>query len=434
MKKHSISFLTIVAILLFTTTSCNREYLDPSSTSETQSTSDVNGLIALVNGLQYRFTITRAAPTYTTVTASGLTTKELTVLNAGNTDEENLRIGAGNVASGNALVTNIWEQSHLVKASANIILNSIGKVGDAGTKTGIVGYASIFKALSLGTLAQFFQQAPIAVGQNAAFSSREDLLKEAIAVLENAATIAAAAPVSASFTARTGGGIDIPNTIQALIARYALMLGDNAKALAAAEKVDITKQSVFRFDDLTRNPMWDVAINNINVVQPISLNMGLPEALKPAATDKRTDFYFVSRTATNNVFRAKGFYTANSAVVPIYLPGEMLLIKAEAQARLGNVDKAIVELDKVLTKKTDAFSLGADLPAYTGDKTKDAVLVEIYRNRAIELFLSGMKLEDSRRFGRPGPKDAGAERTRNWYPYPNSERDNNTNTPANPDI
>jgi hypothetical protein len=212
------------------------------------------------------------------------------------------------------------------------------------------------------------------------------------------------------------------------------MLGDNAKALAAAEKVDITKQSVFRFDDLTRNPMWDVAINNINVVQPISLNMGLPEALKPAATDKRTDFYFVSRTATNNVFRAKGFYTANSAVVPIYLPGEMLLIKAEAQARLGNVDKAIVELDKVLTKKTDAFSLGADLPAYTGDKTKDAVLVEIYRNRAIELFLSGMKLEDSRRFGRPGPKDAGAERTRNWYPYPNSERDNNTNTPANPDI
>jgi starch-binding outer membrane protein, SusD/RagB family len=434
MKKHSIAFLTLVVLFFLTTTSCNKEYLDPSSTSETQSTSDVNGLIALVNGLQYRFTVSRAAPTYSTVTASGLTTKEFTVLNAGNTDEENLRIGAGNVASGNSLVTNIWEQCHLVKASANIILNSTKIVGDAGTKTGIAGYASIFKALALGTLAQFFQQAPIAVAENAAFSSREDLLKEAIAVLEEAATTAAAAPVSAAFTARTGGGIDIPNTIQALIARYATILGDHAKALAAAEKVDITKQSVFRFDDLTRNPMWDVAINNINVVQPLNLNMGLPEALKPAVADKRTDFYFVSRTATNNVFRGKGFFTGNSAVVPIYLPGEILLIKAEAQARLGAIDKAIAELDKVLTKKTDAFALGADLPAYSGDKTKEAVLLEIYRNRAIELFMSGMKLEDSRRFGRPGPKDAGAERSRNWYPYPNSERDNNTNTPANPDI
>jgi starch-binding outer membrane protein, SusD/RagB family len=43
-----------------------------------------------------------------------------------------------------------------------------------------------------------------------------------------------------------------------------------------------------------------------------------------------------------------------------------------------------------------------------------------------------MKLEDNRRFGRPGPKDAKPERTRNFYPYPLTERDNNRNTPADP--
>jgi hypothetical protein len=132
----------------------------------------------------------------------------------------------------------------------------------------------------------------------------------------------------------------------------------------------------------------------------------------------------------------KGFFTANNAAIPIYLPGEMLLIKAECNARLGKLPEAVIELDKVLTKKgaDDGWAVGAELPAFTGDKTnKDAILNEIYRNRCIELFNSGLKLEDSRRFGRPGPKDAGAERTRNFYPYPQNERDNNPlNTPPDP--
>ncbi|MFM8591719.1 MAG: hypothetical protein ACKOA3_02335, partial [Sphingomonadales bacterium] len=64
--------------------------------------------------------------------------------------------------------------------------------------------------------------------------------------------------------------------------------------------------------------------------------------------------------------------------------------------------------------------------------TQDAILLEIYRNRCMELYMSGMKLEDSRRFGRPGPGQTGAERTRNFYPYPQQERDGNPNTPSDP--
>ena len=48
-------------------------------------------------------------------------------------------------------------------------------------------------------------------------------------------------------------------------------------------------------------------------------------------------------------------------------------------------------------------------------------------NRCIETFLSGNKLEDMRRFGRPN-----SERKRNLMPYPTRERDNNINTPPNP--
>ena len=57
------------------------------------------------------------------------------------------------------------------------------------------------------------------------------------------------------------------------------------------------------------------------------------------------------------------------------------------------------------------------------------------RNRYVELAYQGFRLEDSRRFGRPGPETtpvANAERTRNFLPYPFTERDNNTATPADP--
>ena len=110
----------------------------------------------------------------------------------------------------------------------------------------------------------------------------------------------------------------------------------------------------------------------------------------------------------------------------------MLLIQAEAHARSNNLASAITALNQVLTKTTDAFSLGASQPAYSGPSTQAAVLQEIYRNRCMELYMSGMKLEDSRRFGRPGPGQAGAERTRNFYPYPQQERDGNSNTPTDP--
>jgi len=84
------------------------------------------------------------------------------------------------------------------------------------------------------------------------------------------------------------------------------------------------------------------------------------------------------------------------------------------------------------------FGVNANVAAYAGDTTVDALLDEVYKNRRAELFLTGCSLEDSRRFGRPQPsptvQNFDEERNRNFYPYPNTERDNNTNTPADPSI
>lgn len=405
-------------------TSCEqKEYLNPSSTNEGQVINDVNGLITLANGLQYRFTISGGL--YNFISANGLTTKELVVLNAGNTDLDLLGKGSGNVQGNNAILTSLWAQCHLTKSNADIILNNLDKATDPAVKSGLVAYASIFKAIALGTLAEFWQQAPTKTGKNVAFNTREDVLKEAVTLLESAAAAVAANPPSADFTRQVVNSIDMPNTAQALIARYSLMLGEYEKALTAANKVDLTKKSAFNFDDVSQNPMFFLSFGNRNVTEPANVGLGLPDALKPTIADKRVGFYTQTTAPTKNL--GTGFFTANNAAIPVYLPGEMMLIKAEVLARQNKTDEAIAELDKVLTKTTDVWGLGAGLSAYVGAKDAASVLTEIYRNRCIELFMSGLKLEDSRRFARPE-----TERNRNWYPYPTNERQNNTSTPADP--
>ncbi|UFH56666.1 RagB/SusD family nutrient uptake outer membrane protein [Spirosoma sp. KNUC1025] len=429
MKKILIT--SLLSGLLLTQNSCTQEYLNPSTASQPQVVGSADGLITVCNSLQYRYSVGGGGSVLgSTVAAGGLTTGELIVLNQGNGEEFALQQGQANVTNTNGVVRTIWTQSQLLRANADLVLANTGVVSDAGTKSGIVAYASIFRALALGTLAQFFQSAPIVTQENSPFVDRAQLLKEAIASLESAATQVASAPVSANFTGKIVPGIDIPNTLQALIARYALFAGDYDKALTAAAKVDLTKKSVFNFDDNSRNPLFFYAFGNVNVVAPTNVNLGLSSALAPSTADKRIAFY--TQTANSKANLGTGFYTANNTPIPVYLPGEILLIQAEASARKGDLAGAVTALNKVLTKTaaTDVFGLGAALPAYSGPQTADAILLEILRNRNIELAYTGVRLEDSRRFGRPGPGVAGSERTRNFYPYPRTERDNNTSTPA----
>jgi hypothetical protein len=421
--------LILLAALSLTMGSCDKEYLDPSAASDVQVLTNSNGLIAVCNALQARLaTGGFLSVLYNTVAAGGLSTNELTVLNAGNIEELNISIGRGNVTNANGVVTNLWSQAQLVRANADLVLQNASNAADPGTRSGIIAYASIFRALALGTLAQYFQQAPIVTQINAPFVDRVQVLQSAVAQLEEAATRLTTTPVSADFTSKIVPGIDLANTIQALIARYSLMAGDYDKAIAAAGRVDLSKRSVFTFDELARNPLFETAFGNRNVFEPTDVNLGLTGALTPDPADQRIPF-FVRANPTPTQNRGTGFYTANATSIPVYVPGEMLLIRAEAYARKNELTNAVRELNLVLikTRTADVYGLGAELPAYSGPLTQEAILTEIYRNRLVELAFQGFRLEDSRRFNRPE-----SERKRNFFPYPRVERENNAATPEDP--
>ena len=111
----------------------------------------------------------------------------------------------------------------------------------------------------------------------------------------------------------------------------------------------------------------------------------------------------------------------------------------EAYARQDQLANAVIQLDLVRQKNNDPLGVNANLPAWTGNAASQAdILEEIYKNRSIELFLTGLRHGDSKRFhpsfAVPSEANTTNERNRNFYPYPATERENNQNTPSDPGI
>jgi hypothetical protein len=311
---------------------------------------------------------------------------------------------------------------------ANTVIKAAESLNDKGYASGLIAHASILKAMAIGSMSMFWEKVPSTTGANVTFLDRSNGFANAIATIDNALSKISANPISASYVSDAVAGIDYVNTLHALKARYLLFSGKYADALTAANLVDLTKRSTFNYDAVSTNPIFTVATATNNVYQPVDSTLGLPAALAPTAGDGRIAFYTSINATVLPRFRINGFYNTTTTGIPLYLPSEITLIKAEASARTGNLSAALTELNKVITKTTaaDPFRIGASLPASTAS-TADAILTEIYKNRCIELFMSGLKLEDMRRFGR-----ANAERKRNFFPYPFRERDGNINTPADP--
>ena len=427
-KKLSVCGLTL---LLFGQ-SCTFDYPNPNALTEEAALNNTQALLSVSLGLRARYTLGGASALYSALNANGLTTQELRVVNAGNADLAALELGGGTVTNLNPVVNNLWTGLNILNADCDRIIRNVGAISDPSTRNAVQAHAHLFKALAIGTMAQFWEQVPVTsvnFGQNATFVPRREALQTAVRLCDEAITLIGTTTLPTTFTAALGTNLDLASCLNALSARYNNMLGNQEAAAAAAGRASLMVRSQFVFNNVAQNPMFRSSFVTGNVTQA-RRSLGLAGALAPAANDPRVAFYLTDPTAATP--NARGFFTADGDPIPFYLPGEMLLIRAEAFARRNQLPEAITELNRVLTKNNDPFGVNANQAAYSGPQTQADVLLEIYRQRCIELYLTGLKLEDSRRFGRPGPGQTGAERNRNFYPYPFTERSNNPNTPNDP--
>jgi starch-binding outer membrane protein, SusD/RagB family len=351
-----------------------------------------------------------------------------------------LEAGGTALPSENESILQLWSRLlRTVEMTGQIIDNSENVQLAPDERSEMLALAHIYRAMALGYLISNFEQSPIAtdVDGNAQFEDRATVLAEAISLLNDARQVVNSQAPSSVFRTQ---GFEIDNTIDALLARYHLMAGNYDDAIAAANQVDVTVASVFFYDGSTsRNPVYDDVFQSEAYAARTNFGTQLTEA-----GDQRLDFFFDGDNGTStpnelDIAILAGFFDSPSTAIPVYRPGEMALIRAEAFARTNRPDDAVDEIDAVRTKQAadDIFGIGADLDPYSGDIDEASLIEEIYRQRAAELFLTGMRMEDARRLDRPGVPSSpalSAERNRVFYPYPTQERLSNPNTPSNPDI
>lgn len=430
MRKYNYQLILIAGWLLVAA-ACKKDFSNPNAATEDETFNSDRATTAVATGLQRVYSISAASSLYALIDANGFVTNEVILRNPGNIPELQLSTGGDAVDGTNTVLANVWTKSNKIIYDANKVMEYAATLEDKNYASGLISFVSIYKALSIGNMSMFWEQVPDTVGINVTFIPRVDGFKKAIAILNNAISLYNANPPSTAVLNRLPKEVDILNTLYALKARYSIYIGENQQALDAANLVDLTKKSTMNFTAQTLNPVYESATSTNNVYQPVDSTLGLPPAIAPDLADQRVSFYTAINATVAPRYRINGFYNGATTPIPIYLPGEVTLIKAEAYARQNQLPQALAELNKVVTKvpSADPFGVGANLPAIAGPLSQDELLTEIYRNRSIELYMSGLKLEDMRRFGRPLE-----ERKRNFFPYPFQERDNNKNTPDDPDF
>jgi hypothetical protein len=256
------------------------------------------------------------------------------------------------------------------------------------------------------------------------------------ALLDSAAAAISATPPSAFFNSTIlTPGVNLPSTIQLLRARYARMANDHATALAAANLVQRSGPgalSLLTFPAPGVNPYSAVTtgVNGIAPRREFRLSM-LPQ-------DQRFSYFVIPSTTlvgrVGALLDPWNRYANAQAPLPLYMPDEALLIKAEALANQGQLAAAQAALDSVRTDCTGGRGLDdpkACLPALTSQLSQADLLTEVYTQRRFELFGTGLRWEDMRRRNAiRGPTAApavpmGGQRC--WLPYSVNDRNANPN-------
>ncbi len=441
--------MKIIKIFLFLTVlasfgACKLDLANPNAATEADVLTTKDGLLALAKGVEHRFATSTLGVSILTPAVSAREVAATTTFSS----LEELEDGGKQLSGENERVSRLFARTMRTKGMAETLLDNVDNVSMLpGTTSALKAHASLYRAMCIGILAYNWEQVPLKNSKNndAVFVDRITALREAIGQMESALSGIQVTPPSSEFN-KTLSDINLENTLKMYIARFALIVGDNDKAIAMADGVDMSATpNYYFFDSQNQNPVFSTVFEGTPQYAP-RLDFGLPASLAPDAGDMRVGFYLGGVDKLGNNYHVDSlvapFFNYAAAGIPVVYPSEANLIKAEAYANKDDFVNAELYLNLVRNKDaaSDVLGIGAGLgDTFTANNDKQALLNEIYKNRRIELYLTGLGLEDSRRLGRPAPPvidtiNYNTERNRNFYPYPADERLNNSNTPADPTI
>lgn len=421
--KHfrALGIATLVAL-----GACNLDKTNPNAPTQTTILGTREGVTALAIGLQARFGSGMSAFIY----PGGLISDEFGTPIAALQSYKDTELGT--LSQTYDAVESPWQTHYQTIKTADDLLTAAPLV-DLGDQTtsGIVGMTYLLKAASLGDLIQLYQKIiinPRATPQT--FVDRPTALTYILGLLDTALVQNRRFPTRSVFDASIRArNFDVTNTTLAMQARYQRLAGNWQAALAAANQVDTAVVSLMPFSDQAINPIFDLSSRS-SYVRPRDTLRIVSEA-----GDARVAFHITGATVNGTVRPIRSFaqFAATTSSIPLYWPGEIMLIKAEAYANTGQLALAAAQVNYVRTRcggaSTQPKACLTALPA-ASLTTQAQIIAEIYQQRKFELFATGLRWEDVRRQGLVSATSPFAKRC--WLLYPNSERNTQPNVPADP--
>ncbi len=452
MKKISLLILLILSL-----SACEKEFIDKNEVTEKAAYETPEAYQGIVLGMTKIFTTSTLK---NIIKGPGLTAKEFGRANT-YVSTTQLSNGGKGITDDNPTVNGIWSGLHRSRGIAEKILSNIDKVTFVNADEGIAykAYAKFFKGLTIGYMSQYWEKVTLDndAENNAQFVDRLDGYQTAIDYLNDAEqSFTNNANATALINGLISSNFSVLDVIHILKARYYMELGQYQEAYDEANAVDLTTKSQWDYDGgAIKNPIYAQILDPGASLNYLPLDqLGMLSVHTLDVGDNRVNFYLENTVVMQDIdcgydlYNPVGFWSTDSSPIPVYLTGEVMLLKAEAKARLNgaaNLAEAVNLINDVRTKTSsaDPFGVGASLGVWTGNATNQQdVLDEIYRNYAAELYLEGLRFPIHRRFF-PNYLDnidwnqvnrCGLERVNNFYPYPDSERANNPNCPPNPEF
>ena len=233
--RYSTYKLMFLLITVLATTSCETDFENPNAAASDQVFTSREGILATTIGMQELYSTSGLryiieTPAITTREA-GITTTFQNMI-----DLED----GGDIPNTNSNVVGLWTTMlRVIGIAEDISANATTLDIDAGTQSGLIANAKLYQAMSIGAMAQNYEQVIVVTSEdNPPFVSRTEGFNTAISLLNEAKSALAANPVSAEFEAEVlRGDIDLENTINAMLARFNLYAGNYDAAISAASEV-----------------------------------------------------------------------------------------------------------------------------------------------------------------------------------------------------
>jgi starch-binding outer membrane protein, SusD/RagB family len=369
-------------------------------------------------------------------------------------------IDDNSISTFNTAVLDIWSQAYNNINRANEILDKLGTLTnlDPATRDELQGEAYFVRALMYHDLVKYFGDVPIRLHPTTDPNAGSTITRAPVSAVYDQILLdldSAASRISDSSSTTTASG----GAVRALRARVLFYRGDYVGAEAEAHAVETdfgydlaanysdlfaangatTPEDIFKVIATVQQPQqsflsYDYFARSVGGTYLLRPTNDLLAAYQPGFDNEvndPSDWHPTDLRGVWNVkfagsrkYGAKYRSITGTENFPVLRLGEIILIRAEALARLNQLPQAVSQLNLIQARaNATPFVLGA----HTQQQVIDAIVAE----RRLELAFEGDRWPDLVRLG-IATDVMGIDATQTLYPIPQSEIDVTPGLTQNP--